>query len=84
MPPKAEDIESGPHGNPIKRMPSNAELIPDAGKVVMDEAKMWGKGIISDFRETVGTHWLAVSLRCLRRYLETVSRLLFGSSFRSL
>lgn len=36
---------------------SNAELMEDAGKVHMDAAQMWGKGIINDFRQTVGTHW---------------------------
>ncbi|KAL7566605.1 hypothetical protein ACA910_003443 [Epithemia clementina (nom. ined.)] len=36
----------------------NAELVPDAGKVHMDEAEGWGTGIINDFRRTVGTHWV--------------------------
>ena len=63
MPPKSEDIEAG--GNPkepMKRLPSNAELVPDAGKIVMDEAMYFGKGIIHDFKTTVGTHWVSVSL----------------------
>ena len=37
---------------------SNAELIPDAGKVHMDEGQPWGVGIINDFKRTVGTHWV--------------------------
>ena len=62
MPPKStEDIEAGARREPIKRMPSNAELIPDAGKIVMDEAAMFGKGIIKDFKTTVGTHFKSVS-----------------------
>ena len=37
---------------------SNAKLIPDAGKVHMDEGQPWGVGIINDFKRTVGTHWV--------------------------
>lgn len=36
---------------------TNAELVPDAGKVHMDPAESWGTGIINDFKRTVGTHW---------------------------
>ena len=36
----------------------NADLIPDAGKMTMDEGQMWGKGLIADFKRTVGTHWV--------------------------
>lgn len=61
MPPKSNDIEGG--REPIKRLPSNAELIPDAGKITMDEPAYFGKGIIKDFKETVGTHWREVSRR---------------------
>ncbi|EEC42722.1 predicted protein [Phaeodactylum tricornutum CCAP 1055/1] len=35
----------------------NADLIADAGKVHMDKPQMWGKGIISDVKRTVLTHW---------------------------
>jgi hypothetical protein len=61
MPPKASDIEAGAGRNPIKRLPSNAELIPDAGKITMDEAAYFGKGIVKDMKTTVGTHWREVS-----------------------
>jgi hypothetical protein len=37
---------------------SNQELIPDAGKVPLDEAKPWGRGLISDFKNTVLSHWV--------------------------
>ena len=37
---------------------SNAELVPDAGKVHMDEGQPWGTGIVKDFKRTVGTHWV--------------------------
>mmetsp|Transcript_16694 Transcript_16694/g.21809 ORF Transcript_16694/g.21809 Transcript_16694/m.21809 type:complete len:608 (-) Transcript_16694:182-2005(-) len=36
----------------------NGDLMEDAGKVHMDEAQSWGTGIISDFKRTVGTHWV--------------------------
>lgn len=61
MPPRKEDIESlddsSADGQKDFSGLTNAELMADAGKVHMDEAQMWGKGIIKDFRQTVGTHW---------------------------
>ncbi|GAX27540.1 solute carrier family 4 (anion exchanger), member 2 [Fistulifera solaris] len=54
MPPKSNDIEAG---QAIKRLPSNAELVPHAGKITMDEPAYFGKGILKDFKTTVGTHW---------------------------
>ncbi|KAL7575487.1 hypothetical protein ACA910_020073 [Epithemia clementina (nom. ined.)] len=36
----------------------NSELVPDAGKVHMEEAEAWGTGIINNFKRTVGTHWV--------------------------
>jgi hypothetical protein len=59
MPPKSSDIEAGREA--IKRLPSNAELVPHAGKITMDEPAYFGKGIIKDFKNTVGTHWREVS-----------------------
>lgn len=61
MPPKSADIEAGAGRNPIKRLPSNDELVPHAGKITMDEAAYFGKGIIKDFKTTVGTHFREVS-----------------------
>ena len=36
----------------------NADLIPDAGKLTIEKGNFWGKGIIGDFKRTVGTHWV--------------------------
>jgi hypothetical protein len=38
---------------------SNQELIPDAGKVTLDPAKPWGRGLVEDIKKTVGTHWVS-------------------------
>ena len=37
----------------------NSDLIDDAGKVHLDEAQLWGKGITGDFKRTIGTHWFS-------------------------
>ena len=37
----------------------NEDLVPDAGKVHLDPARRWGKGIIGDFRNTVGKYWVS-------------------------
>jgi hypothetical protein len=37
---------------------NNGDLIKDAGKVHIDEAQMWGRGIVNDVKRTIGTHWL--------------------------
>jgi hypothetical protein len=64
MPPKAEteyDVkldENPKQQQELNRVPSNAELIVDAGKITLDEPQMWGRGIISDMKRTIGTHWL--------------------------
>lgn len=36
---------------------SNADIIPDAGKVYLDPARPWGKGLIQDARSTLFTHF---------------------------
>jgi hypothetical protein len=65
MPPKEEsEYDVKPDENPkqqeqLNRAPSNAEIMVDAGKITMDEPQMWGRGIISDMKRTIGTHWLA-------------------------
>ena len=46
--------------NGIAPPTSNADLVEGAGKVKLDEAKGWGKGIISDIKNTVGSHWVEV------------------------
>ena len=37
---------------------ANADLVPDAGKVKMEEGRLWGKAIIDDIKNTVGSHWI--------------------------
>jgi hypothetical protein len=37
---------------------SNKDIIEDAGMVHLDAAKPWGRGIISDFKNTVLSHWV--------------------------
>ena len=61
MPPKqaemnAVDLEG--QQQPV----SNNDLVENAGKITIDPAQSWGRGIIGDIKRTVGTHWLAVSL----------------------
>jgi hypothetical protein len=63
MPPKAEtedyEIEPAENMKPqLTHAPSNAELLVDAGKVPLDAPQMWGRGIIGDFKRTVGSHWI--------------------------
>ena len=41
------------------RAASNADLIDGAGKVTMDPAQPFGRGMLADFKRTVGTHWLS-------------------------
>jgi hypothetical protein len=82
MPPKAEtEYDVKPDENPKQQLnhaPSNAELIVDAGKVNIDDPKMWGRGIISDMKSTVGTHWLE-EMRNLNHKTIAVTLLLFIS-----
>eukprot|EP00978_Attheya_sp_CCMP212_P009310 scaffold21988_cov53-Attheya_sp.AAC.10 len=35
----------------------NSKLVPDAGKIHLHPSKGMGRGIISDIKTTVGTHW---------------------------
>lgn len=60
MPPKAsnancEDPDQTRHD---KDSTKNADFIMDAGSIHLDPAQMWGKGIISDFKRTIGSHWV--------------------------
>ena len=36
----------------------NDDLVEDAGKVHLAESQAWGKGIVADFKRTVGTWWV--------------------------
>lgn len=70
MPPQKQNevgVEAGGHDadatkndiTTVSSSVSNDDLMEDAGKVHMDEAQMWGQGIINDIRRTVGTHWVS-------------------------
>jgi VIT1/CCC1 family predicted Fe2+/Mn2+ transporter len=62
MPPQKQNevgVEAKNDNTTVASSVSNDDLMEDAGKVHMDEAQMWGQGIINDFRRTVGTHWLS-------------------------
>ena len=52
------EIEENKPKNVRASQLTNAELVPDAGKVHMDEAEGCGRGIIKDIRRTVGSHWV--------------------------
>jgi len=41
-----------------KKILSNSELMPDAGKVPLDPPELWGRGIIKDFKTTVVQWWV--------------------------
>jgi hypothetical protein len=58
MTPKQHD-ETGVYDEKTLSSPvSDNDLIENCGKVHIDEAQMWGKGIIADIKRTVGTHWV--------------------------
>jgi HCO3- transporter family len=38
---------------------ANEDIMEDAGQVRVDEAQLWGRGIVADFRRTIYTHWLS-------------------------
>lgn len=40
----------------------NKALMPDAGKVPLDEKQSCGRGIIKEIRECLGKWWVAVSI----------------------
>jgi hypothetical protein len=50
----------------------------DAGKVHMDEAQMWGRGIINNFCRTVGTHWV-LEIMNFKKKMIAVTLLMFIS-----
>ena len=55
--PPTKDVETLGETVSPNTAPSNEELMENAGKVHLDEAQMWGKGIINDIRNTVLSHW---------------------------
>ncbi|KAL1514462.1 hypothetical protein AB1Y20_003561 [Prymnesium parvum] len=52
-----DDQTNNSKAKPLGRMPTNAELVPGAGKVVMDAPQTWGRGIVGDIKRTIGSHW---------------------------
>jgi len=70
--------------------PSNDEIDPDAGKVHLDAAQPWGRGIINDFKQTVGTWWFkdvtnfnqkTIAVSCLMFITVIPPTLAFGASY---
>eukprot|EP00977_Amphora_coffeiformis_P005361 scaffold1143_cov177-Amphora_coffeaeformis.AAC.17 len=58
MSPKPEDpVPSVEPTNGFKGI-SNADIIPDAGKVCLDTAQPWGKGLVADVRRTLLSHFV--------------------------
>lgn len=55
---EADKADGGIKGTFRSGMIKNEDIMEDAGKVPVDEARLWGKGIIGDFKETIGSHWV--------------------------
>lgn len=47
----------------------NKELVPHAGKVELDPAMGWGKGLLTEMRESFLQWWVAVSSWSVRMHL---------------
>mmetsp|Transcript_6954 Transcript_6954/g.13128 ORF Transcript_6954/g.13128 Transcript_6954/m.13128 type:complete len:601 (-) Transcript_6954:155-1957(-) len=56
MSPKNEKDIDDPQKVKLGR-PSNAEIMPDAGKIHLDPAQPWGRGLMKDVRSTLFTHF---------------------------
>lgn len=55
----------------------NKELVPHAGKIELDPPMMWGKGLITEMRESFLQWWVAVSSNarvCNHLPLQYISR----------
>ena len=59
-------------------LPSNDELVDGAGRVTLEPAQLWGKGIIGDIKRTIGSHWLEEMLNINQKTI-AVSLLMFIS-----
>jgi len=57
MPPKHATKAADFHDHSEVTATDNSTFVKDAGVIRMDPPAMCGKGIIQDFRSTVGTHW---------------------------
>mmetsp|Transcript_86963 Transcript_86963/g.251180 ORF Transcript_86963/g.251180 Transcript_86963/m.251180 type:complete len:609 (+) Transcript_86963:177-2003(+) len=40
-----------------KNILDNENLVENAGRVFIEPGKPWGRGLVQDFKSTVGTHW---------------------------
>ena len=58
-----------------ERRVSDNDLVENAGKITIDEAQMWGRGILNDIKRTVGSHWLVVSLWLCREIICRANKL---------
>ena len=56
MAPKQSEVEIVDDVKKVE-MCNNNDLVENAGKVHLDDAEMWGRGIWNDVKRTVGTHW---------------------------
>lgn len=79
--------------NAPRRILSDEELDPDAGKVTLDPPQPWGVGIINDIRRTVGSHWVeemtnfnnkTIAVSCLIFISILPPTLAFGASYGSM
>ncbi len=52
------DIEESARTTATTIKVNNEDLLPDAGKVEVGKAKIWGSGIAEDIANTAGTWWL--------------------------
>jgi hypothetical protein len=60
MPPRADENKlDDAELQPLAK--SYEEILANAGKVHLEPAQNWGKGIMQDFKRTVGTHWVEAS-----------------------
>jgi len=73
MAPKDTDAASV---NQAKSSADNDSLIPDAGKVHIEPARSWGKGLIHELKSTIGTHWISEMINFNQKTV-AVSMLMF-------
>jgi hypothetical protein len=59
MPPRADENKlDDAELQPLAK--SYEEILANAGKVHLEPPQIWGKGIVQDFKKTVGTYWFQV------------------------
>jgi hypothetical protein len=65
MPPKSSvhDVDTDVEGQPSSlsgKKKMYQDVLANAGKVHLEPPQIWGKGIVQDFKKTVGTYWFQV------------------------